>query len=344
MDELSQRERSILDFLIGTYVVTGQAVGSRTVSRLGMGLGAATIRNSMADLEEKGILAHLHTSGGRVPTDKGYRYYVDELMSQEELGEAVREHIRRQIEAQIREGNIESLLEQVSKVVAEVSQNLGVALAPRFERGRFQRMEAVPLSESKLLLVLTIESGLVRTMAIEIDSEIRVSELEGTMRSVNERLSGLTVRDILGSVNERLRSISTGSPKLLRIICSSADSLFQVNAGGDLHFGGTKHFFLQPDFSQDQERIGSLFGLLEEREPMVSILSRRTHRRGVAITIGGEHASPELQGCSMLTSSYRVGNTEGVVGVIGPRRMPYGRMVPLVQYVAHLTEEMFGMQ
>jgi len=279
-----------------------------------------------------------------VPTDKGYRYYVDELMSEEELGEAVRNHIRMQIEAQIREGNVESLLEQVSKVVAEVSQNLGVALAPRFERGRFQRMDAVPLSESKLLLVLTIDSGLVRTMVIEIDSEIRAGDLQATMRSVNERLSGLTVRDIQGSVDARLRSISTASPKLLRLLCGSADSLLQLNAGGDLHFGGTRNFFLQPDFSQDQERIGSLFGLLEDGEPMVSILSRRTHRRGVAITIGGEHASPELQGCSMLTSLYRVGDTEGVVGVIGPRRMPYGRMVPLVQYVAHLTEEVFGMQ
>jgi len=338
MDELSQRERSILDILIGTYIVTGEPVGSRTVSRIGLGLSAATIRNSMADLEEKGYLMHPHTSAGRVPTDKGYRYYVDDLMSQEELAQVVREQIRKRIEAHIREGNVQALLEQVSKVIADVSHNLGMALAPTFEQGTFRRLEMVLLSESKLLLVLTIESGLVKTMVMEIDSAIRAKDLDDTRRVVNERLSGLTIREIRDSVEDRLRSLSQVSPKLLRLICHSADSLFQFNDGGDLHFGVARNFFLQPEFSSDQEMLASLFDLLEERESIVTMLNDRADNEGITITIGNEHTSPELQHCSLLTSRYRVGNTSGVIGVIGPKRMPYARVVPLVQYVAGLTE------
>jgi len=275
-----------------------------------------------------------------VPTDKGYRYYVDDLMSEEELGQAMCEHIRRRIEAHIREGNIQDLLDQVSKVIADVSHNLGVALAPRFEQGTFQRIEIVPLGGSKLLLVLTIESGLVTTMVMEVDSPILNADLEETKRVVNERLFGLTIREIRDSVEERFRSISRGSPKLLRLICSNADSLFRFSSGDDLHFGGARNFFLQPEFVGNQEMLASLFDLLPERESIVTILNDRMDCEGITITIGNEHTSPELQNCSLLTSRYRVGNTPGIIGVIGPKRMPYAQVVPLVQYMANLTEEM----
>ncbi len=344
MERLSQREEVILNILIGSYVATGEPVGSRTISKSGLGLSAATVRNSMADLEEKGYLSHPHTSAGRVPTDEGYRYYVDLLMSQEELVEKERRRIRNNMVVRLQEGNIESLLEQVSRVIADISKNLGVALTPRFERGIFQRLEMVHLSESKLLLVLTIKSGLVKTMVMEIDSDIDVSELEDTKRVINERLFGLTVAEIRDSVEERLRSVSGGSPKLLRLLSDSADSLFKFSSGDDLHFGGAGNFFLQPEFSSNQEGMAALLGLLEERESMVTILDERMDREGIAITIGNEHASPELQNCSLLTSRYQVGSVSGIIGVIGPTRIPYARMVPLLQYMANLTEEILDQQ
>ena len=340
MDELSQREKAILNILIGTYVATGEPIGSRTISKSGLGLSAATVRNSMADLEDKGYLNQPHTSAGRVPTDKGYRYYVDKLMSQEQLEVQERRIIRRSIEEQhIREGNVEGLLEQVSKVVAEVSNNLGVAVAPRFERGIFQRLEMVHLSESKLLLVLTIASGLVKTMVMEIDSVISPAEMEETKRIINERLFGLTVGEILNSVADRLRSVSRGSPKLLRLIADRSDILFGFGNTDDLHFGGTSNFFLQPEFSSDQKRMAALLGMLEEKEPIVTILEERKDHEGITITIGNEHTPPELHGCSLVTARYRVGDVSGVIGMIGPTRIPYARMVPLIQYVADLTEE-----
>ena len=337
MTELTQREKAILDILIGTYVTTGEPVGSRTVSKMGLGLSAATIRNSMSDLEEKGYLHQPHTSAGRVPSDKGYRYYVDMLMSREELAEAAQRAIRQSVE-HLREGNFENLLDQVSKVLAEVSHNLGVALGPQFTQGVFEQLEMVKLSESKLLLVMSIRSGLVKTMVMEVDSELDEEDLQATRRVVNERLSGLTVGEILDSVDERLGSASSGSPKLLRLITSSADSLFRPVSNVDLHMDGTRNFFGQPEFTN--ERLAGLIGMLEERESFAHILADRLQDEGITITIGDEHDSPELKGCSVLTSRYSVGNVSGVIGVIGPTRLPYARLVPMVQYMAALTGEM----
>ncbi len=342
MPGLSHRETHILDILVRIYVATGEPVGSRTVAKSGLSLSAATVRNAMADLEEKGYLCHPHTSAGRMPTDKGYRHYVDELMAQQELTGRVQQLIRKSVEMCRRDGNIESLLEQVSKVIAEVTQNLGVALAPRFEKGIFQRIEMLRLSESKVLIVLTIKSGLVKTMVIEVDSDIRASELEETNHVVNERLSGLSIGEIRESLRARLREISRGSPRLLQLIWERADVLFNLRSGEDLHVGGTGNFFLQREFSEDREGLAALFEFLEKRDPMVTILDERMDSEGIKITIGNEHASPELRGCSLLTSRYRFGDASGLIGMIGPTRIQYAFLVPMVEYVAGITEEMLA--
>lgn len=337
MTELTQREKAILDILIGTYVTTGEPVGSRTVSKMELGLSAATIRNSMADLEEKGYLHQPHTSAGRVPSDKGYRYYVDRLMNREELAAAAQHSIRESI-VRLREGNAEGLLEQVSKILADVSHSLGIALGPQFAQGIFERLEIVKLSESKVLMVMTIRSGLVKTMVVEVDADIADEEVLETRRVVNERLSGLTVGEIMDSARERLESASSGSPKLLRLIASGADHLFRFTSKSDLHIDGARNFFDLPDFSS--ERLAGLVGMLESRESVAHLLTDRVNDDGISITIGDEHDSPELKDCSLLTSRYSVGNVSGVIGIIGPTRLPYGRLVPLIQYMASLTEEM----
>ncbi len=337
MTELTPREKAILDILIGIYVATGEPVGSRTISEVDLGLSAATVRNSMADLEEKGYLHQPHTSAGRVPSDKGYRYYVDMLMNREELAEAAQWSIRKSI-ARLNAGNAAALLEQVSKVLADVSHNLGLALGPQFAQGIFERLEVFKLSESKLLMVMSIRSGLVKTMVVEIDWAIEDDELAATQRVVNERLSGLTVGEIMASVKERLESASSGSPKLLRLFANSADYMFRFSSVSDLHMDGTRNFFDRPDFSN--ERLAGLIGMLEAREHLAHLLSGRAP--GTFITIGDEHELPELKNCSLLTSTYSVGNVSGVIGIIGPTRLPYGQLVPLVQYVANLTEEMLA--
>jgi len=340
MERLGRREDAILDILISSYVRTGEPVGSRTISKLWQEQSAATVRNLMADLEEKGYVTQPHTSAGRIPTDKGYRYYVDKLMgAMDALTEGDQTRVREAVDTKIRERNVEQLLSQVSKVVADVSHNLGVVLSPRFERGCFERLELVSLSDSKLLLVLSIRSGIVRTMVMEIDSPISDSDLEETRRVVNERLSGLTVGEILASVGERLGSATSGDARLLRLLIDSAQSIFRYSSGDDLHVGGAGQFFLQPEILSDHQRLGALMGLLEERESMVALLDKRADTDGITVTIGAENPSDELQNCSLLTSSYRVGNVTGLIGLIGPTRLEYARLLPLVRYMSELTEE-----
>jgi len=338
MEDLSSRERKILGRLVNCFIDTGEPVGSRTLSKRGMDLSAATVRNSVADLEEKGYLFQPHTSAGRVPTDKGYRVFVDTLMEKQQVSEEDRKRLAAMVQDCIRESNVESLIGQVSRVIAEVSHQLGVALTPRFNKGIFRSLEMVQLTESKLLLILTIQSGLVKTLVMEVDARIRKSDLDATRRVVNERLAGLTIEDMLKEVEERLMSSSEGAPKLLRMICDNADNLFEVIHEEDLHLVGTGNFFMQPEFADQQARMVELIGMFEERTQMAEILSSRVAEDGIAITIGEENASPQLKDCSLLTSKYRFGNVTGVIGMMGPTRMPYSKMVPLLRYIAGLTE------
>ena len=340
MEDLSSRERAILDRLVNVFIDTGEPVGSRTLSKQGLDLSAATVRNSMSDLEEKGYLFQPHTSAGRAPTDKGYRVFVDALMEHQQVSEVDRQRMLEMVEDFIRQSNVDSLISQVSHVIADVSQQLGVALMPRFNKGTFRSLEMVQLSESKMLLILTIQSGLVKTMVMEADARIDQRDLNATRRVVNERLAGLSVEDMLKEVEERLMSSSEGSPKLLRIICDNADNLFEAVNDEDLHLVGTGNFFMQPEFCESQARMAELIGLFEERTQMAEILNGRMEEDGVAITIGKENESPQLKDCSLLTSKYRFGNVTGVIGLMGPTRMPYNKMVPLLRYITGLTETM----
>ena len=340
MEDLSSRERKILGRLVNCFIDTGEPVGSRTLSKRGMDLSAATVRNSVADLEEKGYLFQPHTSAGRVPTDKGYGVFVDTLMEQQQVSEEDRKRLAAMVQDCIRESNVESLIGQVSRVIADVSHQLGVALTPRFNKGIFRSLEMVQLTDSKLLLILTIQSGLVKTLVMEVDARIGKSDLDATRRVVNARLAGLTIEDMLKEVEERLMSSSEGAPKLLRMICDNADSLFEVIHEEDLHLVGTGNFFMQPEFADQQARMAELIGMFEERTQMAEILSSRVAEDGIAITIGEENASPQLKDCSLLTSKYRFGNVTGVIGMMGPTRMPYSKMVPLLRYIAGLTETM----
>lgn len=342
MDTISRREHTILGAVVDAYVESGEPVGSRTISKTGLGISAATVRNAMSDLEEKGFVYQPHTSAGRIPTDQGYRYYVDRLMPPGTLVEAQAERFRAQVMTHIREGNVEDILDQISRVIADVSHHLGLVLSPRFEQGAFRRLELVSLTDRRILLVLSIQSGLVKTMAIEVDSPVDPAQLSETAQALNERLSGLTVGELKKLAHERLQEVRRGDPKLLRLIADETVAMVSQSHGEDLHLGGAGNIFLQPEFRDRQALVG-IVNVLEARNPLVGVLESRTEQDGVAITIGNENRSvPEIQSCSVVTSRYRVGAMSGVVGVIGPTRMHYLWVSSLVRFVARLTEELVG--
>ena len=337
---LSERERIILQSLVEAHIAASGPVGSRTIARrYALGMSPATIRNSMADLEEKGYLCQPHTSAGRVPTDKGYRYYVDELMERKDLPESQRARLLERIHLSAREGDVEDILDQVARAIADLSNLLGLALSPHFEMGILQKLEMISLTERKLLLVLSIRSGLVKTIVLEVDVDVSSPKLVETAQLLNERLYGLSIGEIRRTIRERMHMAFRGDAKLLRVIVDEADELFDFSQREELHFGGTTNIFLQPEF-EDREHLADLMGLLERRDGITHILSQRLDYSGIGITIGSENFSQEMRMCSLLTSSYRVGNAVGVIGLIGPTRMPYSRLVSLLSCVAELTGEL----
>ncbi len=343
MEELlSERDQTILQSLIQTYVTTAEPVGARTICRrFRLKLSSATVRNTMMDLEEMGYLWQPHTSAGRIPTDKGYRFYVDALMDREELHQEEKNRIRARIEALIKERGVEDILEQISKVIADISRQLGVVLSPQFEQGILHKIELVSLTERKFLLVLTIQAGLVKTMVMSVQSQIKPDEVTETARLLNEQLSGLTVGDIRKSIKDRMRSATRGAPDLIRLFVEEAEALFDVTAPENLHVGGTMHILGQPEFKESRH-IAPLVELLETRSQILGLLEDRIDRESPYITIGAENSPHPMQTCSLLTSSYRVGNIAGVIGIMGPTRMPYPRLAALVTYIAELANELLN--
>jgi heat-inducible transcriptional repressor len=271
-----------------------------------------------------------------LPTDRGYRAYVEHgiaagsfLPGEESL------RLRRQLEAKLQEGRVDEILGQLARVIGDVASQLGLAMAPRFEMGVFHRMELVRLSEHRLLLVVAIDRGLVKSLVVEVDARVSQRDLEALSRLINERLNGLTMAEVRDSVRERLRSVETGNPQLLRVVVDEIAGLTAAR-GSELHVAGTRNIVLQPEF-RDPRQAAGLIDLVERKDELAQLLMGR---QGVVITIGEENEAQEMRLCSMVTASYQARGGMGIIGVIGPTRMPYERMLSLVRYAAARASEL----
>jgi heat-inducible transcriptional repressor len=336
---LSERESAVLRALVEAHVEIGAPIGSEWLARReGWALSSATIRTVLAGLEEGGYLRQPHTSAGRVPTEKGYRAYVAHRLRDGGFADAadLTEQLPEEMEALLSEGDCEEILGQLAQVIGQVTHQLGLVLAPRFEAGVFHRLELVRLAEGRLLLVVTVQRGLVRSLVLEVDATVSTDELDGLARGLNERLHGLTMAEIRRSGRERLAAMR-GNPQLVRAVTEE----IAVLAGPgetELYVAGSGYLCLQPEF-HDPAVVADLAQLLESREALASLLR---DRRGVVITVGLDNVPPAVRHCSMVTASYEVAGGLGVIGVIGPMRMPYGRVVNLVNLAACRAASLVG--
>ncbi|CAN5792396.1 heat-inducible transcriptional repressor HrcA [soil metagenome] len=340
---LTDREEKILEAVIRTYVETAEPAGSRTVAkRHGLGVSPATIRNAMSDLEEKGFLFHPHTSAGRIPTDQAYRYYVDTLMQPVRLPAAEQRRLRREL-SEDGAGQLERLIRRSIQVLGLVTGELGVAIAPRMDDVVLEKLELALLSADKILLVLTLRSGIVRTVYVDLPGTVPAETLAAVNTILNERLAGLTLSQIRSTLPQRLRDAGTdgSTAELLNIFMQSAEDALDENgiSDTDLLLGRTSVLANQPEFSSGP-RLRSLIELTEQKELLTHVLASREHDRAPKITIGGEHGDPKLRTLTLVTSEYRLGNAFGVLGVIGPTRMPYEKVAAIVQYTSNLMTEL----
>lgn len=329
--QLSLREDSVLQALVRAYIDTDAPIGSQTLlQREKLGISPATVRNTLARLEEKGFLRQPHTSAGRVPTARGYRHYARQCTASGEVwAEAVAEDWRPFLENAAQEGNFDEIMGQLAKIIGDVSLMLGLVLAPGFEQGVFDKLELVRLGDQRLLLVVGIDGGVVKTLVLEVESCAPQRALESLSQRFNERLHGLTVAEIRRTAHERLQALDLGDPQLVRVVMRQICTLSLPQAN-DLHIAGAGHICLQPEF-RDPMQVAGLMELVEGKQTLARLLRPR---EGVVITIGAENGLRQMHAMSVVTASYDVGGIRGVIGVMGPMRMPYARMVALVNSAA----------
>jgi heat-inducible transcriptional repressor len=343
--ELSDRERQILEAVIRFYVESAEPAGSRNLSRrFGLGVSPATIRNTMSDLEEKGFLFHPHTSAGRIPTDKAYRVYVDELMQVRPLDSVERLKLAQEISAG--GSAIESILRRAAQSLGVLTQELGVALGPRMEQAILEKLELVRLTSEKLILVLSLRGGAVRTIFIEVPGEIADDALLEVQVVLNERLAGLSLGEIRHSLGTRLRDATTGSgsSELLNIFLQEGDALFDVSVPDDsqaLVLGQASLLADKPEFASG-EQMRRLIEMTETRAELGALLRSRSSTSGVSISIGSEHGSALPGGLTLVTAEYHTGSLTGVIGVIGPTRMSYEKVIALVTHTSSLVTDLLA--
>jgi len=332
----TEREKTILRLLVDRFVSTGEPVGSRALSKsYDLGLSPASIRNTMSDLEDRGYLGHPHTSAGRVPTDYGYRVYVDELMHVQPLSRRERMLLAERV-AQSR-SDLEELIRESARLLGQLSNLLGVVLSPRFSSAVLRRLDILPVASNKAMFVVTVESGLVKTLVLEVETELKEENVSAVATLLNERLGGLTFEEIRTTFGTRVVDITETDVDLVNFVLERADLIFSdLPQHKRLSYSGAEYIVLQPEFSAP-EAVRHMISVLESGDAVVSVLEDAPDqgRLGeVTVRIGHENPTKDLVDYSVVTTQYRVGKVSGSIGVIGPTRMNYSRVVGLVNDVA----------
>lgn len=338
---LNDRERDILRDVVRNYIQSAIPVGSRFLSKkIESGLSPASIRIVMSDLEEYGFLSHPHTSAGRVPTDRGYRYYVDYLM---EAG-TISEHEKRVIEKTLQDAeDKEEMLKAASKLLSKISRQLSIVSSPQLSSGVFERLELVPMSGTKVLVIISLRAGIVRTIMLEVGMELKRERVDDICRLLNERLSGLTLREIRDTLHERLRDAQEESGGLVRLFIDSVDKLFEEQWDKDqVLVAGARNIIEQPEFI-DPRHFRSVVELIEDKEAIVHLLQvHEKTEKDFIITIGSENPDTSVSEYSVMTATYGAEGVSGRIGIIGPKRMDYTMLVPLVDHVAKVIASLLA--
>lgn len=346
-ETLDARSKELLSLIIKTHLVSGEPVGSRTISKLSSeGLSAATIRNIMFDLEEAGFLEQPHTSAGRVPTDKGYRYYVDHILGETRLSEVDEHAIQREM---LNEHwpSADQIMARASHLLSEFSDNVGIVISPSISRDPIRHIEFLRLNDGRILVITVSRAGLVKDRLVRVAEQFTPNELEHTARYLNENFSGLTLAAIRAELLKRMQEEKALYDRLLQnaiLICDTGLSE-DHETETEIFVDGASNILGRSDFA-DLERLRELLRLFEEKRRLVQLLNEcvsQDFQPLVGIRIGSENSLPGLKSCSLVTASYRFGNQiVGTLGVVGPMRMEYARTINVVNYVARMLERVLA--
>lgn len=329
---LGDRAQLLLKMLVERYIVDGQPVGSRALSRYsGLDLSPASIRNVMADLEDLGFIASPHTSAGRVPTARGYRFFVDTLLTLRPLDTVEISHL----EEQLHPDNTQKLVASASQILSDLTRFAGVVVTPRRSAG-FRHIEFLKLSEKRILLILVTPDGDVQNRIIFTDRSYSPSELTEAGNILNQNYVGLTFEEVKKRVHEELKELHEDMTRLMTAALDAGSQAASESAE-ELVISGESNLLGVQELSSNMTSLRRLFDLFERKATLLQLLDISSHAHGVQIFIGGESGLTPLDECSVVTAPYEAdGKVVGTVGVIGPTRMAYERIIPIVDITAKL--------
>ena len=355
---LDSRAEVLLAALIKEHLVTGEAVGSRVLSDRfshGFGWSPATIRNVMGELEEAGLAEQPHTSAGRVPTDKGYRYYVDNMLGEARLSRSDLKAIDQLFAASDTDtaNSPDRLMETASHVLSALSQNVGIVVSPSLAENRLKHIEFVQLPDRRILVVLVSTSNIIHNKLIRTSDDLTQDDLDRTARYLNTEFGGKSLLAIRAEIVELMKEEKALYDRLLRnaVLLCERSLEGEETLGGEVYVDGASNILSQPDFV-DVERMRELFRTFEEKSRLIKILNEcvthdyQSFPGDVHVVIGREHPATSMQNCALITAPYRVGSNEntGTLGVVGPMRIEYARIMAMVNYMARLIEHRLSEQ
>lgn len=330
----------ILRAVTNDYIDTAEPVGSRTLAKkYALGVSPATIRNEMADLEESGYLQQPHTSAGRIPSDKGYRFYVDELMDRHCWTQEQKAVLRHEIET--RRHAIEDMIHHTARILAWLTDQIALVLAPNLSNASFRHVQYIQLDPQSVLIVMVLDPGFVQNRLVRLAGPITQEDLMRITNFCNTRLVGISVADVGRSLISELRDVIVDGALFEATLDLLHRGLARTRAER-VYMDGSVNLLNHPEF-RDVERARALLEVLEDTETMMEILEEASGSSGLVVQIGQENKREEIKDCSIINATYSIGGeTIGTIGILGPTRMDYGKITSVVEEVATALSELLS--
>ncbi len=333
MKALSDREKKVLELIMHSYIASAEPVGSRTLSKMMESRwSSATVRNIMADLEEQGYLTKPHVVAGRVPTGKAFRYYVNSLL-------VPKPPRKREIEVldslfHHRYSHVEEIMEDASRVLASLCRYASIVVEPKVDTMLFREIEFVRMSRSTILVVFVTSSGIVHTRMVNAEDDLGQETLDSMKAYMNERCRNVPFFDLKRRIFEDMRRDRENFNRLLKKIVGALETITDSESDRDVYIEGTARMIGAPEFS-DVDRLKDLFQAFEKKEKLIRLLDQGLRGEGIQVIIGAESDVKEMRHMSIIASTYAIdAGNRGILGVIGPVRMDYSKLIPLVNYTA----------
>ncbi|MGN1400739.1 MAG: heat-inducible transcriptional repressor HrcA [Bacillus sp. (in: firmicutes)] len=329
---LTERQLLILQVIVDDFIQSAQPVGSRSLSKKNdISFSSATIRNDMADLEELGFIEKTHTSSGRVPSDKGYRYYVDHLLKPQLLGNEELKMLNSVFVDQVYE--LEKLVQKSAQILSDITSYTAIVLGPKISEHRLKKISLVPLNDESAVAIIVTNTGHVENKLMHLPSALDASQIEKIVNILNEKLAGVPISELAEKIQKEVASFFMQHVMQYDSILKTLTETLQITPQEKLFFGGKTNMLKQPEF-HDIEKVRTILSVIEHEKDLYNLIVQNP--AGIHVRIGRENQDPAMENCSLITATFSVGEEQfGTMAILGPTRMDYGRVISLLNMFSH---------